>query len=295
MIVTCPGCSSKYRVRNEAVPADGARMRCPKCETLFLAKPPAAGEAGARLHDDPSSMYQQINPHTTGPVRLPTPSPMSPGSMPAAPPAPAQQPPQPFVPAAPKTAGPVTALFGAVDPAALPPEAQRPPPPAPAPLAASGLALGGDGGRDEGRDGLKMRVQTSPTTSAPRTSEREAALPATLQAVVGSWIAVGAGGLLAVFGLVFFLWTTERANLDGALMPFFERTFGVEPPRSSLAAPNPSAEALRQAAGEASARGDFAAAITLWQRARARDPADARAAAAIAKLRAELGDLEGAS
>jgi predicted Zn finger-like uncharacterized protein len=45
MIVTCPGCASKYRVRNEAVPPDGARMRCPKCETLFLAKPPAAGES----------------------------------------------------------------------------------------------------------------------------------------------------------------------------------------------------------------------------------------------------------
>ncbi|HEY1097389.1 MAG TPA: zinc-ribbon domain-containing protein, partial [Myxococcota bacterium] len=46
MIVTCPGCASKYRVRNEAVPAEGARMRCPKCETLFLAKPPQNGEGG---------------------------------------------------------------------------------------------------------------------------------------------------------------------------------------------------------------------------------------------------------
>jgi predicted Zn finger-like uncharacterized protein len=45
MIVTCPGCASKYRVRNETVPADGARMRCPKCETLFLAKPPDAASS----------------------------------------------------------------------------------------------------------------------------------------------------------------------------------------------------------------------------------------------------------
>ena len=30
MIVTCPGCGSKYRVRNEVVPQDGARMRCPR-------------------------------------------------------------------------------------------------------------------------------------------------------------------------------------------------------------------------------------------------------------------------
>jgi predicted Zn finger-like uncharacterized protein len=46
MIVTCPGCASKYRVRNETVPPEGARMRCPKCETLFLAKLPMPGELG---------------------------------------------------------------------------------------------------------------------------------------------------------------------------------------------------------------------------------------------------------
>jgi predicted Zn finger-like uncharacterized protein len=47
MIVTCPGCAGKYRVRNEAVPQEGARMRCPKCETLFLAKPPVGDDASA--------------------------------------------------------------------------------------------------------------------------------------------------------------------------------------------------------------------------------------------------------
>ncbi len=47
MIVTCPGCASKYRVRNEAVPQEGARMRCPKCDTLFLAKPPVGDDASA--------------------------------------------------------------------------------------------------------------------------------------------------------------------------------------------------------------------------------------------------------
>ena len=59
MIVTCPGCTSKYRVRNEAVPAEGARMRCPKCETLFLAKPPAGGESAA--DDGPMSFVPPTN------------------------------------------------------------------------------------------------------------------------------------------------------------------------------------------------------------------------------------------
>ncbi len=40
MIVTCPGCASKYRVRDEAVPAGGAELRCPTCNAQFMALPP---------------------------------------------------------------------------------------------------------------------------------------------------------------------------------------------------------------------------------------------------------------
>ena len=40
MIVTCPGCSAKYRVRDEAVPQGGAELRCPSCNALFMAHPP---------------------------------------------------------------------------------------------------------------------------------------------------------------------------------------------------------------------------------------------------------------
>ncbi len=66
MIVTCPGCASKYRVRNEAVPAEGARMRCPKCETLFLAKPPAGGDG------EPSSATDTgLAPPAGGPFGMP--------------------------------------------------------------------------------------------------------------------------------------------------------------------------------------------------------------------------------
>ncbi|MEW5855645.1 MAG: zinc-ribbon domain-containing protein, partial [Myxococcota bacterium] len=39
MIVSCPGCKARYRVRRESLAADGSRMRCPKCTTIFVAKP----------------------------------------------------------------------------------------------------------------------------------------------------------------------------------------------------------------------------------------------------------------
>ncbi|MDP2344828.1 MAG: zinc-ribbon domain-containing protein [Deltaproteobacteria bacterium] len=40
MIVTCPSCSSKYRVRDEAVPVEGAELQCPTCSAVFMAHAP---------------------------------------------------------------------------------------------------------------------------------------------------------------------------------------------------------------------------------------------------------------
>lgn len=40
MIVTCPSCASKYRVRDEAVPPEGAELQCPSCASVFVAHPP---------------------------------------------------------------------------------------------------------------------------------------------------------------------------------------------------------------------------------------------------------------
>jgi predicted Zn finger-like uncharacterized protein len=45
MIVTCPNCSAKYRVRDDAVPAEGAQLECPECAQMFLAHRP-------RTHDN---------------------------------------------------------------------------------------------------------------------------------------------------------------------------------------------------------------------------------------------------
>lgn len=48
MIVTCPSCSSKYRVRDEAVPSEGAQLQCPTCQAVFVAHPPKHSEAELR-------------------------------------------------------------------------------------------------------------------------------------------------------------------------------------------------------------------------------------------------------
>lgn len=322
MIVTCPGCSSKYRVRNEAVPAEGARMRCPKCQTLFLAKPPSGHEAASQ-GDDASSTYQQLSPapptgtfphpaSTLGAPPVPLPGPFAAPAGQAAPaavfapqPAPLASPAAPgFVPSPPPAAasgngapgkggGPITALFQAFDPATLPAEAQRPPPP-PAP---SGLELGSSASppaastTPTSNNGPRVRVATASPRPEPAPARRSP--PASLGATIGSWVAVAAGAVAALSGAVFFAWATEKADLDAALMPTFEGTFGVHPPRSSLGQGEPDVDQLRQAAAEATARGDIAGAVVLWQRVKAREPADPRAAAAIAKLRTDLGDLEG--
>lgn len=49
MIVTCPTCSSKYRVRDEAVPPEGAELQCPSCNAVFLAHPPIKEANGAAV------------------------------------------------------------------------------------------------------------------------------------------------------------------------------------------------------------------------------------------------------
>lgn len=48
MIVTCPSCAAKYRVRDEVVPNEGAELRCPKCEACFAAFPPKHSEDDVR-------------------------------------------------------------------------------------------------------------------------------------------------------------------------------------------------------------------------------------------------------
>lgn len=278
MIVTCPGCSSKYRVRNESVPADGARMRCPKCETLFLAKPPIDGSTTV---DDPSSMYQQLLPQgartNTGPLPA---VPVTPGA--SVPPAPAPAPgvglPQ---------AGPITALFAAVDPGQLPPEALRPAAPGPSAFPAPHTAAPTPTGVSVAE---APRVRTVPGTSPVlRDPTPPAARPPPGRgAVASSWAALGLGGVVFLGGALTWAWTTEALPLDGALMPVARALFSAERPADAPV----DVDAARRLAIEAAEKRDLPAAIVAWRRVKDHSPdTDRRPSEAIAKNLVDLGEV----
>jgi predicted Zn finger-like uncharacterized protein len=192
VVVTCPGCAAKYRVRNETVPPDGARMRCPKCETLFLARPPTDAVAE--------------------PVEVAAPKPASPFSgLPVVQPA--------FVPTAPQTSGPLTQMMQAVAPAASPAIPQKPQltepdipdlvvpgPPSVTPRARTNL--------------------TTPPASAAAAPPRSAQ-PSRVKDGL-SWVAVAAGGCCLCVGTMFAAWTSESLPLDGTFAGFCERQLGAE-------------------------------------------------------------------
>lgn len=142
MIVTCPGCASNYRVRNEAVPSDGARMRCPKCSTMFLAKPPSAEDLAdpqtpppGAASAPPSSAFAappSSNPFAGVPA---SPNPFAPiGTTPPPVTVPPVAPPS-SAPPAQQVPSPVTGIFDAYRPQNAPPPAAPPASPfAPAPV-----------------------------------------------------------------------------------------------------------------------------------------------------------------
>ena len=47
MIAACPTCGARYRIDVAKLPADGARLRCARCEAVFRVRPPADA-SGAR-------------------------------------------------------------------------------------------------------------------------------------------------------------------------------------------------------------------------------------------------------
>jgi predicted Zn finger-like uncharacterized protein len=57
MIAACPKCSARYRIDKQRLPAEGARLRCSRCEAVFRVTPPAREEpahAAAAAQVDPS-------------------------------------------------------------------------------------------------------------------------------------------------------------------------------------------------------------------------------------------------
>jgi predicted Zn finger-like uncharacterized protein len=327
MIVTCPGCSSKYRVRNETVPAEGARMRCPKCETLFLAKPPDASASptepttlpplavsGAPTTGASPSPFASVPPSSSfAPTGTPTfgaqglfgnsgPVPPAPGPGVGGGPFATPSTGSGTVPPAPRPQGPLTMMMQGIDDATLkaaqaatsPPTASAAPTPTrprtlrPGEDPFANIVLDHETANEAGppRPVMPLRVaHTEPTAMV-----RVAPVRPSLAAEAASWAFVTAAGFAAVFGAVFAGWTSEALDLDGALLPVFERRFGVTPPRSFIGRDDVPLETLRQQAVAAEGAGDLAAAAVAWLEVRENAPDDPAAVAAVPRLLGALGE-----
>jgi predicted Zn finger-like uncharacterized protein len=47
MVAACPHCGARYRIERQRLPAQGARLRCSRCEAIFRVSPPAPASAAA--------------------------------------------------------------------------------------------------------------------------------------------------------------------------------------------------------------------------------------------------------
>ncbi len=377
MIVTCPGCMANYRVRNDQVPAEGAKMRCPKCKTLFLAMLPQELSAADLLAEQGGTPPPPRGPSSSSPApaapfeRKATPAPIdglqfsvdlpagaraAPG--PSAAPRPPSPAPPPAAPYSPRTGPPASGLppsspftplprrepsndlahqastsieqlLGAVggrmpvtpgvetgahrvispdaridslapaetgdfDPFADLDIAARPPPGLEDGGVKSGIHdMRGDMSNDLG-DALPTQytfdVLEEQEVSAPqavarvalkrvsrddlqtlRDSSSQPSAPAAAPARPGppAWLgqlAVAAGGLACLFGVVFALWTAHVVPLDDVLLGRFETWFDLSPPRSARKADLPAADVLAAAAETAKTRGDLLGELLLHGR-----------------------------
>ena len=65
MNVTCPGCSTIYRVDPAKVPAAGVRARCQVCATVFAVRRPAEEQAARSSSSEPATLVRPIVPRPT--------------------------------------------------------------------------------------------------------------------------------------------------------------------------------------------------------------------------------------
>lgn len=56
MNVSCPSCSAKYRIADEKIPAQGARITCPSCGHKFAVKPENASAVSVATSSAPSPL-----------------------------------------------------------------------------------------------------------------------------------------------------------------------------------------------------------------------------------------------
>lgn len=99
MIITCPHCSARYRVKDDMIPAKGKRIRCKKCSAVFVAYPdkpevlerkpeaatveqkpvkpepePTTAPAGATVKVDRSRLDQFLKEKQSAPAATPPPA-----------------------------------------------------------------------------------------------------------------------------------------------------------------------------------------------------------------------------
>src|SRR5215218_4231623 len=74
MIVTCPNCTTKLQLDGAKVPARPFSVRCPKCQQIINAQPPAPAapqrDALAAVGDMPASTKSQQEASTAPPAPL---------------------------------------------------------------------------------------------------------------------------------------------------------------------------------------------------------------------------------
>jgi predicted Zn finger-like uncharacterized protein len=73
MIAGCPKCSARYRVDQEQVGENGAKLRCTKCSAVFLVRAPQAAPATPPMSPTPASVAPVAQ--SPAPPETPEPSP----------------------------------------------------------------------------------------------------------------------------------------------------------------------------------------------------------------------------
>jgi len=86
MTLVCPKCSARYNIQDSLIPAQGARVKCKKCETVMTIPPPVVELAPQDLELIPPPA--PALPPEMAPALPPTPKAPSPRSAPPAAPAP---------------------------------------------------------------------------------------------------------------------------------------------------------------------------------------------------------------
>ena len=229
-----------------------------------------------------------------------------------------------FVPQAPNTSGPLTAMMRTFDPSTPPSSGTQPPGFAMPSLPPQSTQTGSFGAQPALDDDPFARINVDPRLEpgqAPPTIERmrpvtqtrppsaptlvpppspptapstrlvaRPASPPSMAMVAASWLVVAVGAFGAVFGVVFAAWTSEAIDLDASLMPAAERTFGAKPPYSFVGRDDVAMDVLRQQATAKETAGDLPAAVVAWRRVQNRDPEDAAARTAVPRVMTALGE-----